>query len=264
MANPSTSTEHFNSRLLDATLERFVTLTPLRGYASTPLVSLKEAVKELHGLIDDVDSRVWTATDRSKNPADGLTSDESAAIVLYTIEWDFGHSSLYSLLNKTLRLEDRNKLVAWFPYLKLLLTALFKLPSIRGTVWRGVKADLSSEYKLGETLTWWGFSSCTTSIDVLANYRYLGRSNPCTLFAIQCLNGKAIKRHSYFVQEDEILLLPCIHFKVIGCLSRQDGLNIIHLLEVSPPYELLQPPFPLRQSKTIPPSFQQSIDQRQK
>ena len=255
MAKPSTSDHPANPRLLDANLERLNTLTPLRGYAAKRCHSLTEAVQGFHKQLDDVNSRVWTAMNRSKNPTDGLTRDESAAIILYTIEWDLEHPSLYSVLNNTLRLEDRRKLVPWFSYLNLLFTALFKLPSIRGTIWRGVRGDLSSSYKLGDTLTWWGFSSCTTSIGALTNEQYLGQSGTCTLFAIQCVNGKAVREHSYFKEEDEILLLPCTHLEVIGCLNRQDGLNIIHLVEVPPPHELLQPPFPQDKSKMTSYSF---------
>ena len=249
MDEPSSANHHVNARLLDANLERLNTLTPLRGYASKPIVSLTEAVQGLHDLLDDVDSRVWTATKRSEDPVDGLTQNESAAIVLYTIEWDLSRPSLYSVLNNTLRLEDRLQLIPWFSYLKLLFTALFKLPSVIGTVWRGVRGDLRSGYKPGETVTWWGFSSCTASICALTSEQYLGLSGSSTLFAIQCLNGKAIKRHSYFAQEEEILLLPCSHLKVIDCISRQDGLHIIHLFEVLPPHLLLEPPFPRVESK---------------
>ncbi|CAF3955187.1 unnamed protein product [Rotaria sp. Silwood2] len=84
---------HINTRILDAGEERLNTLTPLRGYASKSLVSLQEAVVKLRELVDDVDSRVWTATSRSENPANELSQDESAAIVLYTIEWDPDHPS---------------------------------------------------------------------------------------------------------------------------------------------------------------------------
>ena len=245
----SPSTHRVNNRLYDANLERLNTLVPLRGHGSQPLVSLKKALEELQGLVDDVDSRLHTATKRSENPADGLTADESAAIILYTIEWDPDHSSLYSVLNNTLRFEDRRQLVPWYTYLKLLLTALFKLPSVCSTVWRGVKGDLSATYMLGKTFTWWAFSSCTASIDALTKGQHLDLSGPCTLFAIDCLNGKAIRKHSYFEVEDEILLLPCICLKVTGCLRRKDGLNIIQLVEVAPPHELLQPPFPQRESK---------------
>lgn len=46
---------------------------------------------------------------------------------------------LYEDLNRLLRDEDRDKLRVYFPYLKLLLTALDKLPDVEATVYRGVK-----------------------------------------------------------------------------------------------------------------------------
>ena len=240
---------HVSARFLDGSEERLNTLTPLRGYAKEPLAPLEKAVEKIRTLIDDVDARVWTAMKRCRDPSDGLTRDESAAIVLYTIEWDPDHPSLYVVLNHTLRLEDRSKLIPWFPYLKLILTGLFKLPSISCTVWRGVREDLSSKYKEGETITWWGFSSCTTTLNNLQNNQYLGASGPRTLFAIDCVNGKDIKRHSYFAQEDEVLLLPCTHLQVIGHLTSRENLHIIHLREVSPPVMLLEPPNPMTSGK---------------
>ncbi len=57
-----------------------------------------------------------------KNPTGGLTQDKSAAIRLYTMEWDTGadepRGSLYVHLNRTLKLVDRTKLRPWFRYLK--------------------------------------------------------------------------------------------------------------------------------------------------
>ncbi|CAF4866399.1 unnamed protein product, partial [Rotaria socialis] len=233
---------HTNSRLLDASEERLNALAPLHGYAEERLVSLEDAVVSLRNLVHNIDVRVWTATNRSENPADKLTPNESAAIILYTIEWDPSHPSLYLVLNRSLRLEDRRKLVPWFSYLKLLLTGLYKLPSIRCTVWRGVRGDLRSHYRPGAKITWWAFSSCTASISVLESEQYLGTSGTRTLFAIECLNGKDIKRHSYFAQEEEILLLPCTHFQVISHLSSMENLHIIHLREITPPFMLLEPP----------------------
>ena len=240
---------HVSRRFLDGSEERLNALTPLRGYAEEPLVSLKAAAENVRTLIDDVDSRVWTAMGRCEDPSDGLTRDESAAIVLYTIEWDPRHPSLYAVLNQTLRLENRRRLRPWFPYLKLILTGLFRLPSIRSTVWRGVHGDLRSRYQQGRTITWWGFSSCTTTLNILQDSHYLGTSDPRTLFAIDCINGKDIKRHSYFAQEDEILLLPCTHLQVVGHLTSTENLHIIHLREVPPPFTLLESPDPMISGK---------------
>ncbi len=74
----------------------------------------------------------------SQNPSDGLTQDESGAIYLYTMQFH-DEPSLYILLNKSLRAENREQLKPWFPFLKLFVTALHKLPSQNKTVWRGVR-----------------------------------------------------------------------------------------------------------------------------
>ena len=50
---------------------------------------------------------------------------------------------LYEDLNKLLRDEDRQKLRPYFPYLKLLLSALDLLPDVEATVYRGVKVGHS-------------------------------------------------------------------------------------------------------------------------
>jgi hypothetical protein len=61
-----------------------------------------------------------------------------------------GESSLNILLNQSLRNENREQLKSWFYFLKLFLTALYKLPSQNERVWRRVKnIDLTSKYKKG-------------------------------------------------------------------------------------------------------------------
>jgi hypothetical protein len=77
----------------------------------------------------------------------------------------------------------------------------------------------------------------------------LGTSGTRTIFSIQTNNGKLISGHSYFENEDEILLPPGIYLKVIDQLSPADGLHIIHLQEIPPPYKMLAEPFDLSQLK---------------
>ena len=62
-----------------------------------------------------------------------------------------------------------------------------------------------------------------------------------------------ISAHSYFDNEGEILLPPGIYLKVMDSVSRPDGLHIIHLREIPPPFKMLDNPFDLSQLKTIPP-----------
>jgi hypothetical protein len=154
------------------------------------------------------------------------------------MSWEPRDKCLYATLNAILRSEDRDKLEPWFLYLKLFFTALERLPSIHRTVYRGIKLDMHKDYPKGKSVVWWGFSSCTISIDVLQSELFLGITTDRTMFTIECNSGKDIRKHSYFPCEGEILLLAATQFKVVASLNHGHGLHMI---------QLTTPPFPLRQ-----------------
>ena len=54
----------------------------------------------------------------------------------------FAECCLYPRMNAALRDHDLNALAPFLPFMKLLLTALYKLPLTRAKVYRGVKLDL--------------------------------------------------------------------------------------------------------------------------
>ena len=228
-------------RLTDIDKEPLEFLAPISGYAKTPLVPLEEAVLPLVPILPDIQSYAYVAKQKCKKPADDLTPDESAAIMLYTMGWEPLAECLYIVLNNTLRSPDRQvKLKLWYLYLRLLLNALCRLPSFRENVFRGVKLDLSTRYVKGETIVWWGFSSCTTVVEVLQSDLFLGTAGARTIFNIQCESAKDICKHSYFPVENEVLLLSATQFTVSSCLDQGD-LHIIQLKETRPPHPLLQP-----------------------
>ncbi|CAF0772532.1 unnamed protein product [Adineta steineri] len=232
-------------------------LVPISGYEKVTVKSLEDACEPIKDLLDyQLKDYTTVAKMNSLDPPDKLTQDESASIHLYTMEWEEHDNSLYIKLNQTLRLADRLKLKPWFKYLKLFLTAFFKLPPSKDTlVWRGVREDLSALYPKGKEFAWWAFSSCSTSIDVLESPNYLGKSGTRTIFSIQTNSGKLIRAHSYFDNEDEILLPPGIYLKVVGSLNSGNGLHIIHLQEIEPPYKMLADPFDLSELKhALPPA----------
>lgn len=223
-------------------------LEPIFGYADEPLLSLEEACEPLLSIFPRLPKHIQIAKRKSKKPADGLTQDESAAIRLYTMEWDAApdelYPSFYSYLNQILRSVDRTELRPWFRYLKLFLTALAKLPiQSRQTVWRGVRRDQSADYPEGAGITWWSFSSCTTSLRVLESDLYLGNSGTRTLFSIETFNARSISAHSNFTAEDEILLLPGTFLEVKSQFNPAPDLYVIHLVQKRPPYAMLEPPF---------------------
>ncbi|CAF4393245.1 unnamed protein product [Rotaria sp. Silwood2] len=215
-------------------------LAPIEGYENMPLVSIEDAVKPLVSIVPRVERNVYIVKQNCKNPADGLTTDESASIMLYTYESMPHENSLYVILNEALRSEERQKLIPWFSYLRLVLAALLRLPSDRHFVTRGLRKDLRAEYPEGSTFIWWGFSSCTLSVKVLESEMFFGKTGTRTLFQIDCHTGKNIKNHSFLSKEDEILLLPGRQFDVKSCLDSGNGLHIIQIKEIDPPYPLLE------------------------
>ena len=226
--------------------------TPMRrdlgaivGYADEPLLPLLKACAPLADMIHDISFYAQAALNETpEQPPDGLTIDESAAIRLYTIEWEKSYRSLYAMLNHTLKNCDRDQLQPYFKYLKLFLTALAKLPCAPSlTIWRGVTKDLSAEFPPGTPVTWWGFSSCTTELPVLESHAYLGISGERTLFSVETINARKVIDHSHFVEENEVLLLPGTHMIVQSQFSPGADLHIIHLKQVIPQEMLLEPPF---------------------
>jgi len=228
-------------RITDIAEEPLEYLIPISGFADTPLVSLDKAVESLTDILPHIQSYVYVAKQRCKNPTDDLSPDESASIMLYTMPMGHDDKCLYNVLNKTLRDKDRQeKLKPWHSYIRLFLNALLRLKPIEKTVYRGVKLDLSKKYTRGDVTVWWGFSSCTTTIEVLKTNMFLGEKYARTMFHVECQNLRDIRKHSYLPKEDEMLLLPATEFKVQGVL-RQGDLHIIQLKEIPSKLPLLEP-----------------------
>jgi hypothetical protein len=216
-------------------------LLPIEGYELMPLVSLIEAIEPLVSIFPDIQSKAWVAQCNCETPKEGLTPDQSAAIMLYTME--YSGETLYGLLNSTLRSDKpgrSDQLKPWFSYLKLLITALSYLPSHQRTVFRGIKLNLSQLYPVGKQFVWWGFSSCTTTMGLLESPKFLGQTGMRTLFVIECFTGKNIHHHSYYPSEDEILLVAARHFEVMSCLNPAPDLWMIHVKEIRPKFAHLK------------------------
>jgi hypothetical protein len=242
MASNNINEHNPTHRFSDVTAEPQRVLLPIQGFENMPLVSLEEAVKPLVSLVPDVEHMVWIAKQNCSHPKDDLSPDESASIMLYTIEWEPYEKSFYVVLNTALRAARREALKPWFSFLRLIINALQKLPSNHHITYRGVKTDLTAQYRRGDTIVWWGFSSCTPSIETLDNEHLLGKSGIRTIFSIECESGKNIRSHAFYADEDEILLLPARQFEVIGCLDQGNGLQIVQLRETEPKFPLIKLP----------------------
>lgn len=103
-------------------------LHAIKGIQDKSLLPLIEAIQPISKFFQQLEDYVHLALQNCQKPADGLTQEESASIHLYTMEWEDSDDSLYAVLNRTLRTPERQMIKPWFKYLKLFLTALFKLP----------------------------------------------------------------------------------------------------------------------------------------
>jgi hypothetical protein len=227
-------------RFFDGAREPCVMLTPIEGFDKKPLVTLEQAVEPLISMIPDIQIKVDKAKNRALHNTDDLPLDESAAIVLYTMEWHPHTNSLYYILNENLRAEDREHLKPWFLYLKLIFTALSRLPTINLTIYRGVRLIDYLKYQPENSFVWWGFSSCSMNKNIAENKHFLGQDGERILFIIDSIKGIDISKHSYFRKEKEVLLLPATTLQVIQCNYQTDDLYVIHLKEIESPYQLLE------------------------
>ena len=82
-----------------------------------------------------------------------MSEDQIAAIHLCTQE-----TVLYRRVNEALRLRHREAAKPFFPFVKLLLSALHRLPLTTAVVWRGVNRNLLPTYASmeGKLIVWWG------------------------------------------------------------------------------------------------------------
>ncbi|CAF3970061.1 unnamed protein product [Rotaria sordida] len=201
---------------------------------NSPLLLIEEAIKSLAYLIDDIATKVYIIKQKlTADDTDDLTLDELTAIHLYIWEESPPTKCIYYLLNETIRRGFPEELQLWHLYLKLLLTALSKLPPIghHCIVYRGVRlCDLSDEYKDDGIYTWWTFNSCLRSLDQMKLPTFLGKQGVRTIFKIDCYSGKQVP----LSDDDEVILMPGFHFQVVGKIRSLDDLNTIYIREIPP------------------------------
>ncbi|CAF0728585.1 unnamed protein product [Adineta steineri] len=211
----------------------YESLLAIDKYQQIPIVSLEQAVKPLMSILPTIQTYVQMVKQKCLHPSDGLTIDESASIMLYSIIWQPYDQCLYILLNSTLPKLNEYHLRPWFLYLKLLFTALIHLPSNHLTVYRGSKSDLSKQYQINDIILWGDLPLCTTSIEYLQSDKCLGNIGIRTIFRIECRTVKNIYRHCYFQLNNFVLFLPATKFKVIEYNHQNhDNLHVITLQEI--------------------------------
>jgi uracil DNA glycosylase len=205
-------------------------LPSITGVFDTPLMDFREAVAPVAKLLSGLDWQVEQSHHFGRKQADsvvnGLSADEIAAVYLYTCQ-----SAFYRQINATLRNPDRTQIVPYLPYLRLLFSAVSRLPARKEPLWRGVSLDLRAQYPLGRTVTWWGVSSCTSKLSVAQ--AFLGHRGKRTLFEVLPVRAVGIRRFSAFTGEEEFILTPGTQLEVTDVKAERGGLCTVKLTELA-------------------------------
>ncbi|CAF3228216.1 unnamed protein product, partial [Rotaria sp. Silwood2] len=206
-------------------------LSPVYGYRSEKEVILEKALETIGPQIEELPHYIMIAKRHCHFPSEhGLTQDQSAAVYIYTMEW--GETSLYRVLNKALRSENRLALKIWFPYLKLFDTALDKLPNVKESLWRGVPLDIGKNFTEGQIVTWWSINSCSSSVNIIKSF--LSDDKESTLFLIEAVNGKNISGYTQYENENEIILRIGSQFRVKSDALKQSNIShLVHLIQIN-------------------------------
>lgn len=204
-------------------------LPAITGVFDTPLMDFREAVGPVASLLAGIDRHVVRSHEFGKTRADEtageLSADAIAALHLYTCE-----SAFYREINAALRSPDRDRVVPYLPYLRLLFSAVSRLPARTEPLWRGVALDLRAQYPLGRTVTWWGVSSCTSERGVAR--AFLGGRGRRTLFEVTPVRAVGIRSFSAFTGEEEYILSPGTQLRVTDVKADRGGLFTVKLEEL--------------------------------
>lgn len=205
-------------------------LPPIEGVMTSPLLPLHEAVGPAASRITGLDLLARRAQEFARQllatgAAGPLGENQIAALHLYTMQ-----SHFYRQLNAALRDPTRAETLAYFPYLRLFLSAMGRLPREQVSLWRGVTTDMRAQYPIGSAVTWWGVSSCTSEPKVARGF--LGSAGPRTLFELHASSAVKLRTYSAFSGEQEYLLAPGTRLEVRASRKEATGLCTIVLDEI--------------------------------
>ncbi|WP_433351631.1 ADP-ribosyltransferase domain-containing protein [Microtetraspora malaysiensis] len=205
-------------------------LPAITGVFDTPVMDFREAIAPVAKLLSGLDWHVEQShrfgAKQTTGATTGLSADEVAALYLYTCE-----SAFYRQINATLRDPDRSRVVPYLAYLRLLFSAVSRLPARQEPLWRGVSLDLRAQYPIGRTVTWWGVSSCTSKLSVAQ--AFLGSRGKRTLFEVLPVRAVGIRSFSAFTGEEEFILAPGTQLKVTDVTAERGGLYRVTLTELA-------------------------------
>jgi hypothetical protein len=156
------------------------------------------------------------------DPLFGLTDLERLAIWIYTTPRDW-----HRIVNDALWSRTPTREVSVFA--DVLDRALRKLPRVSGTVYRGISTRLKPEafltsHRVGQTLTWPGFTSTTRN----RRNAYVGN----VLFRIESVSGRSLHGYGANEADEEVLFGTGTRYNVVDVILGDDDIVVAELVEV--------------------------------
>jgi hypothetical protein len=105
--------KRLEARSYDIYKEPLTHLTPISIPDQKSSVSLDKAVEPLTCLLPNLETFVCIAKEKCENPGDGLTQDESASIMLYTMDWQPSSIHHVALIYHQIKMTSINTYVLW-------------------------------------------------------------------------------------------------------------------------------------------------------
>lgn len=243
---------------------------PLAALEAEAVVSFEEAIRSAEHHCGTLQAfvaarRSFVANNAARLKTTGITDDGITVIYMYTAE-----SNLYKKMNASLGNygndpDPRANVVHYLPYIKLLNASLTQLPKVNRTVvYRGVNqpaAVLLNGAKVGDTITWWSFTSTTPDVRVLRQkaflnaivtigadgkvadvhnvgfYEDVAAGHPelleeKTIFQINICSGVNVAPFSAIPTEDEILLLAGSNFLIKEIKTWRHGITEVQMIQI--------------------------------
>lgn len=201
---------------------------PIAQYLQLPEVSTRVAIQPLTSLVQRLSDELSKAKRmHRRSMKHGLTDDESAALYLY-----LDSQGLQRALNRAMQDDNPGTIEPWLGFLRILHTALAKLPDVRSTIWCVVEANAVNRLLSEKEIIQCSIVSCLRSKDLIERQLF-DRDVVCSIEAVR---GKDVREYAPVSSGTEVLLpfgTPLrVKSKQIGDRTSR---AIIHLEEVSAP-----------------------------
>lgn len=200
----------------------------INGYENESSVSLEEALKPLQGQIPGLLMQIKDAKSKCHYPSEHhLTRDESAALYLYTMQRN-DLDSLYHHLQRAWQSGRRSSLRPWFKYLKLLRSALDKLPNAKTEVWQGMvyDAEWAKTLQSNAVPLYTCMGTCSPSLSHLRDDLQRRSDDKLILIGYESIHGKDITGYSAR-HEKEVMMWPGIRLKKVEDKDSDSHISLI-------------------------------------